>query len=76
MHLAQFLHISNAVAFQANEVFILLCAGDLSGGNNYISTGNAPSEWREIFEYGYHQLNDGQVSFGGDINATWVLRRS
>ena len=67
--------ISNAVAFQANEAFIILCAGDLSGGNNYVSTGDAPGSWTSIYEYGYHSFADGRVTFGGEVNAFWYLNR-
>ena len=67
--------ISNAVAFQVNETFIFTCAGDISGGNDYISTGDAPGSWTEKFNYGYHAFGDGKVSFGGDRNAVWILVR-
>ena len=68
-------NISNAVAFQVNETFIFTCAGDISGGNDYISTGDAPGSWTEKFNYGYHAFGDGKVSFGGDRNAIWILVR-
>ena len=68
-------NISNAVAFQVNETFIFTCAGDISGGNDYISTGDAPGSWTEKFNYGYHAFGDGKVSFGGDRNAVWILVR-
>ena len=67
-------NISNAVAFQVNETFIFTCAGDMSGADNYISTGNAPATWTEKFNYGHHNFDDGKVTFSNN-NAVWILAR-
>ena len=66
--------IGNAVALQANETFIFLVVGGF-GDNDYISVGDAPASWSELFEFGYHEYNDGKIKFGGEINAVWVKTR-
>ena len=65
-------NVSNAVAFQVNKTFILTCSGDMSGADNYISTGDGPATWASKFDYGYHNHTDGKVTFGNN-NAVWVL---
>ena len=66
-------NLSNAIAFQANEAYILICVGDLSGGNNYIGALDGLTNWTSICDYGPHTYNEGTVSFSGPTNAYWLL---
>ena len=66
--------IGNAVAFRANETFIYVVVGGYGAGDTISADGNVLATWNKLFEYGYHEINDGAMSFGNS-NAIVVYKR-
>ena len=66
--------IGNAVAFRANETFIYVVVGGYGAGDTISADGNVLATWNKLFEYGYHEINDGVMSFGNS-NAIVVYKR-